>query len=246
MKKILGYLKPYITRISTGLTIKLLGTFMDLAIPWILAHIIDNVLPTGNFNSVVFWGGMMVLCSVLAWLTSIIANRMASAISRDTTRRIRHDLFERISYLSNSKADSFTTASLITRMTSDTYIIHQNIGMMQRMGVRAPILLLGGIIITLFLDPVLTLVMILILPLAFTVSWLVSRKGVRLFVKVQRKLDRLLTVVRENIAGIRVIKALSKTDYEKVRFESSNSILPRANELRQKPWPSSILSFPRQ
>lgn len=233
-KKITGYIKPYISRMTVGLTIKILGSLFDLGIPWILAFLIDSVIPQKDMGLVVLWGGMMILCSLLAWGGNVIANRMASSVSRDATRSIRHDLFKKISYLSNRNVDNFTSASLISRMTSDTYTIHQTIGMLQRMGVRAPILLIGGILITLTLDPVLTLVMVAALPVAGVLTFFISRKGVKLYKDVQRKADKMLMVVRENVTGIRVIKALSKSDYERERFKQVNGDLTSQERRAEK------------
>ena len=105
------------------------------------------------------------------------------------------------------------------RLTSDTYNIHQMIGMMQRLGVRAPILLLGGVLVTLTLEPVLTLVLLAVLPLIGFVIWRISKKGIPLYGELQKAVDRLIRSVREKASGIRVIKALSKEAYEKERFE---------------------------
>jgi len=142
MNTVLQYVRPYTKRITLGLSIKTIGTLMDLFIPWILSHIIDNVIPTGNMKMVIAWGGGMILCAFLAIVGNIIANRMAASVARDTTRSIRHDLFTKISYLSNSEVDRFTIPTLISRMTTDTYSVHHLVGMLQRMGIRAPILLL--------------------------------------------------------------------------------------------------------
>ncbi|MGN1187282.1 MAG: ABC transporter ATP-binding protein [Lachnospiraceae bacterium] len=222
MKRILGYLKPYIGRMVMGFTIKFMGTIMDLFLPWILAYIIDNVVPTGNKNNIFLWGGAMILCALLAVTGNIAANRMASSVARDTTRRVRHDLFSKISYMSCSQVDKLSIPSLVSRMTSDTYNIHGMIGMMQRLGVRAPILLIGGIIITLSLDPVLTMVLVLLLPVLAVVIFTVSRKGIPLYSKHQQSVDQLVRKVRENITGVRVIKALSRSDYEKEAFADIN------------------------
>ena len=222
MKRILGYLKPYIGRMVMGFTIKFMGTIMDLFLPWILAYIIDNVVPTGNKNNIFLWGGAMILCALLAVTGNIAANRMASSVARDTTRRVRHDLFNKISYMSCSQVDKLSIPSLVSRMTSDTYNIHGMIGMMQRLGVRAPILLIGGIIITLSLDPVLTMVLVLLLPVLAVVIFTVSRKGITLYSKHQQSVDQLVRKVRENITGVRVIKALSRSDYEKEAFADIN------------------------
>lgn len=225
MKRIAEYLRPFIPRMSLGFLIKVLATLVELAIPWILSHIIDDLIPLAEIKPVVIWGALMILCSVLAWVGNITANRMASAVARDTTRQIRHDLFAKISYLSEQRVDGFTIPSLISRMTSDTYVLHQTVGSMQRLGVRAPIMLVGGMIVTITLDPVLTLIMVVTLPIVFAITFFVSRKGARLFAKVQQASDSMLRVVRENTVGVRVIRALSKSGYERERFREVNNTL---------------------
>lgn len=207
---------------SLGITIKFIGAIMDLLLPWILSYLIDEVAPTRDMGLVLLWGGAMLLASVLAWVTNIVANRMAAWVAQHTTRAIRHDLFQRISLLSCSQIDHFSIPSLESRLTSDTYHIHQFIGMMQRMGIRAPILLIGGIFITLTLDPVLTLVLVCTLPFLAVLVFLVSKKGVPLYTKLQQGVDSMVRTVRETISGIRVIKALSKTAYERKRFDGIN------------------------
>lgn len=223
MKKIFAYLKPHVPRMTAGLIIKFIGTIMDLLLPWILAYMIDDVVPLRNVPMILWWGAAMLFCSVLAVVTNIIANRMAARVARNTTEALRHDLFSKISYLSCAQIDEFTIPSLESRLTSDTYNIHQMIGMMQRMGVRAPILLLGGIMVTFTLEPVLTLVLVCVLPFIGYIVWRVSKKGIPLYTQLQRAVDNMVRTVRENASGIRVIKALSKTDYEKKRFADANA-----------------------
>ncbi|WP_273232367.1 ABC transporter ATP-binding protein [Herbinix luporum] len=222
MKKIFSYLKPYYPRMTLGLTIKILGTFMDLGLPWILAFIIDEIIPTNKISLIILWGVVMILLSIGARTFNIIANRMASKVARDTTQTLRHDLFQKILNLSGRQLNYFTIPSLQSRMTSDTYNIHHMIGMMQRMGVRAPIILIGGIIITSTLEPVLTLILIGVFPFMFFIVFIISRKGIPLYTNLQETLDKMVSVVRENITGVRVIKALSKTQYERGRFGAVN------------------------
>ena len=227
MKKVFFYLKPYLGRMSLGLTIKFTGTIMDLLLPWILSYLIDEIIPKKNISLVLLYGFYMLVCSLIAWITNIVANRMASLVARNTTERIRHDLYARISYLSSRQTDEFTIPSLESRLTTDTYNIHQMLGMMQRLGVRAPILLLGGICVTLTLEPVLTLVLLLSLPFVGGVVFYISRKGIPLFTKQQQAIDKMTRKVRESASGIRVIKALSKTEYEKESFREINEDLVR-------------------
>lgn len=234
MKRLAAYLKPFLGRMSIGFCIKVLGTIVELVIPWILSYIIDDLIPLGEIRPVCIWGGLMLLCSLIAWGGNVMANRMASAVARDCTRQIRHDLFRKISYLSERQVDHFSIASLISRMTSDTYVLHQTVGMIQRLGVRAPILLVGGIIVTLTLDPVLTLIMVATLPIVGFITFYVSRKGVRLFKIVQKASDAMLRVVRENAVGVRVIKALSKSEYERRRFKRVNDELTDKERVAEK------------
>lgn len=226
MRRIFSYLRPYRLRILLGMTVKFVGTIMDLLLPWILAFIIDDLVPTlqetQNNRPLYLWGGVMLLCSAVALIGNIVANRMASRVARDTTERLRHDLFSRVVGLSCRQTDTFTIPSLESRLTSDTYNIHQMIGMMQRLGIRAPILLIGGVMVTWALEPVLTLVLLSVLPLIGFTVYSISRKGVPLYTELQRSIDRMVRKVRENASGIRVIKALSKADYEKASFDQIN------------------------
>lgn len=223
MKKVFYYLKPYRLRILIGFIIKVLGTFMDLGLPWVLAYIIDSVIPYKKISMILWWGAVMIALSIGARTFNIIANRNAASVARDTTHNLRYDLFHKILKLSGSQLDYFTVPSLESRMTTDTYNIHNMIGMMQRIGVRAPIILMGGIVITSLMEPVLALILIGILPLLFLVVYIVSKKGIPLYTELQISIDKMIRVVRENISGIRIIKALSKTEYEKKRYYQINS-----------------------
>lgn len=222
MKKILSYLKPYVLRMIFGLMIKIIGTILDLGLPWVLAYMIDEIIPLKNVSLILVWGVIMLFLSVGARATNIIANRMASKVARDSVERIRHDLFDKILSLSSAQLDRFSIPSLVSRMTSDTYNIHQMIGMMQRLGVRAPMILVGGIIITMTLDPVLTLVLVGTLPFIALAIYFISKKGIPLYGIQQISVDHMVRKVRENISGIRIIKAFNKTEYEKKKFDEVN------------------------
>ncbi len=222
MRRILGYLKPMTARISLGFFIKFLGTITDLLIPSILAKILDDIVPTQNKKMILLWGGAMLACAFAAVFANIIANRMAARVAMRATGAIRHDLFDKIMHLSCSQIDRMTIPSLESRLTTDTYNLHHAFGMIQRMGVRAPILLVGGIAVTFSMEPVLTMILVAILPLISMLVYFVTKKGVPLYTIVQKSVDSLVRTVRENISGARVIKALSKTQYEKERFESTN------------------------
>ena len=246
MKKVLlVYLRPYYLRMALGFAIKFFGTILDLFLPWILAYIIDTVAPTGDRRMIILYGFVMVLCAVGALVMNVTANRMASAVSRDTTRAIRHDLFARVMHLSAAQTDAATKPSLISRLTSDTYNINNMLGRIQRIGVRAPILALGGIIVTLTLDPVLTLILVATLPFIVLLTVRTSGASIPLYHKVQEDSDKLVRLVREDAAGIRVIKALSTTDTERARFdEVSREVIrseKKASGLMARVGPSTSL-----
>lgn len=230
MKFLIKYLKPFFGIMSVGITIKVIGTVAELFIPLILTHILDNVVVTENIAKIIFWGGMMLLCAAAACFFNIWANRMAAKVSRRFSERVRRDLFSRTMRLSSAQVDEFTVPSLESRITTDTYNVHNFVGMMQRMGIRAPIMLVGGISITLFMDAYLALAMIVTLPFIFVTVYLISRRGVPLYSKVQKATDKMTRVVREDTQGIRVIKALSKEEYEHRRYDKVNNELSASEQ----------------
>ncbi len=230
MRLFIKYSKPFARFMGLGLIIKIFGTLTELVIPFILEHIIDAVVPTGSMRNIILWGVVMILAAAATLVLNVIANRMASKVARDVTEKVRHDMFRRVMYLTSAQIDKLTVPSLESRLTSDTFQIHRVLGMVQRLGVRAPVLLIGGILVTLALDPVMTLVMIGTLPFIAISVFFVSTKGIKLFTGVQGKVDAMTRVVRENATGIRVVKALSKTDYEKRHFDEANSDLVKAEK----------------
>ena len=219
------YLKPMFRSILWGLFMKSTAAVMVLLLPYLLAYVIDDVVPLNDLRLVLFYGVLMIAIAILGWIFDIKANRLAVSVAKDATNKIRHDLFDKTIKLSNRKIDSFTIPSLESRLTSDTYNIHQFIGMMQRMGVRAPILLVGGVIITFVMEPVLALILLATLPFIAFLVFYRSKRGIPYYTLVQKATDKMVSVVRENAWGARVIKALSKTYYERKRFARTNSDL---------------------
>ncbi len=225
MRLVMRYLRPFYGFMLLGFTIKALGTLVELVIPYILSHILDRVVPTGELSSILFWGGMMLLAALAALVFNVTANRMAARVARDGARAIRHDLFASTMRLSGRQTHAFTVPSLEARLTSDTYNIHHFIGMMQRLGVRAPLLLVGGIIVTFTLDRGLTLVLVAVLPFIALTVWLISSRGVPLYTRAHRAVDDMVRVVREDVQGMRVILALSKQRHERERYDKVNRTL---------------------
>ena len=228
MKLILRYLKPLAGTMAFGLSVKVFATLMELSLPYILSYILDSVVPMGQIAPILLWGGAMVFAALMAMLSNVIANRNAAKVAKIAARQIRHDLFDATMHLSSRQVDAFTVPSLESRLTSDTYNVHHFIGMMQRIGVRAPILLIGGICITLFLDRRLSLILLAVLPLIGVSVFFITMRGLPLYRKNQQAVDGMVRVVREDCQGVRVIKALSKEDFEARRFDAANKELVAA------------------
>ncbi len=228
MKLILRYLKPLAGTMAFGLSVKVFATLMELSLPYILSYILDSVVPIGQVAPILIWGGAMVFAALMAMLGNVIANRNAAKVAKIAARQIRHDLFDATMHLSSRQVDAFTVPSLESRLTSDTYNVHHFIGMMQRVGIRAPILLIGGICITLFLDWRLSLILLAVLPLIGVSVFFITMRGLPLYRKNQQAVDGMVRVMREDCQGVRVIKALSKEDFEARRFDAANGKLVTA------------------
>ena len=229
MKLILHYMRRYLRRIGLGMTVKILSAFLELLIPYVLEYIIDRLAPRGQAGPVAGWGLVMV---GLAWAVrwgNIFANQSAVAVSRDCTRALRQDLFARTLTLSGGQADRFGLPSLISRMTSDSYNVQNFITSSQTVGVRAPIMLVGGVCVALTMDAALASVLCVLAPVMTAIVIFVSRKGVPLYDRVQQEVDRMTRVMRENAAGVRVIKALRKEAWEERRFQEVNRRLTRSD-----------------
>ena len=230
MKHLMKYIGPYVGFIILTMFIKLMGAALELMIPYLMEIILDDMVPAGEKAMIFVYGGGMLLCALGCLGCNVIANRMSARSAGQITLKIRHDLFERLENLSARQMDKLTVPSAESRLTSDTYNINQLLARMQRLGIRAPILLIGGIAMTLTMDATLALILIGMLPIIAVVVYLVTKYSVPLYTKQQSVLDSVVRTVQENITGIRVIKALSKTEYEKARFDTVNTELSEVDQ----------------
>ncbi len=223
MKKLEQYVHPYWGYIILTISIKLIAAMAELTIPYLMEIMLDVKVPAGDLNGIYIVGAMMLLCAAFALGCNVLANRMSAISSGKITRTIRHDLFEKLQSLSARQVDELTVASAQSRLTSDTYNINQLLTRTQRLGVRAPSLVIGGLIMTMSMDRPLALVLLGMLPIIAVVILWVTKVSMPMYTEQQTILDRVVRTVQENITGIRVIKALSKTEHEKQRFHTVNS-----------------------
>ena len=229
MKRVLAFLRPQAGRTALQVGIKFSSTLLELFLPWILEHIIDDVAPTGDRRQLLLWGGIMLLCAAAVFLSAAVANRMATGIAANFTRSLRHALFGKVTVLSSEQVDRFTVPSLISRLSSDTYRVNDMVDRMLRLGIRAPILLVGGLLVSSLMEPALALIFVVAMPLIGGLLLLISRRSIPLYAKAQEAGEELVRRIQENMTGVRIIKALSRTEDEKARFARDNEAAVRAD-----------------
>ncbi len=227
MRFLWKYLKNYRWMILLGMGLKLAGTLVELMIPYVMEHLLDHVVPQKQTVPVLLWGGAMILLACTVRLLNVTANRRAVRIARDNILAIRRDLFHAALNLSGGQTDRIGMPSIISRMTSDTYNVQSFIQSIQTLGIRAPIMLIGGIAVTLAMDTGLALILCIMAPVMIALVVFISFKGIPLYDMVQRGMDDIVRIMRENITGIRVVKALSKEPFEMERFGAANETTSR-------------------
>lgn len=230
MKTILAYLRPHALRAAAGVTVKFSAAVLELLLPLLLAHIIDDCVPAGDLPGVFRAGGLMLVMAFGAAFCNITANRMAAWVSMDMTRQLRRDLYRRTLLLSQAQLDRFSVSSMVSRLTNDTYNVHQMFDKIQRGGIRAPMLVLGGLVLTFFQAPPLALVQLAVCSATFLAIWLVTRQGIPRYTRAQGAVDTVVRVLRENAAGVRVVKALACQRRERERFAAASRASREAEE----------------
>ena len=205
--------------------IKLLATFSELLLPYVLEHIIDDVAPRGSLALALIWGAVMFAAALMCRQLNVWSNRRGVQNAHNVSYDIRQALFQRTVNLSGEQFDAFGLPSLISRMTSDSYNVQSAVQQIQTLCVRAPMLLVGGTVMALLMDPALAMILVVLLPVLILVVLAVYLHGLPMYRRVQQRLDEVVRIMRENITGIRVVKALSKTEYEKRRFQRANGAM---------------------
>jgi ATP-binding cassette subfamily B protein len=223
--KLLAYVRPYWRRAVLALVLLSTLVVLDLAIPRLIQRIIDQGINAKDQAVVIQTGLLMLGISVLSAVIAVGNNILSIQVGEGSTRDLREALFVKIHSLSFGDLDRRQTGELMVRLTSDINAVKHLIQISLRIGTRAPLLMLGSLILMIRTSPSLALTM---LPLLLITSVLITVFIVKtepLFVRVQRRLDRLNTVLQENIAGVRLVKAFVRADYEGQRFEAANEDL---------------------
>jgi len=220
--KLLDYLKPYRKEVVLSLILLTSVVFLDLAIPRLVQQVIDEGIANNDMRKILTTSLLMLGASALSTIFAIGNNAMSVRVGEGFARDLRQDLFLKIQQFSYGNLDRLRTGNLIVRLTSDISVLQQVFRMSLRIGTRAPLLMIGSIVLLVTTDVSLTLrILPLLIFTGFVIGFFISKLS-PIFSTVQEKLDRLNTVLQENIAGVRVVKAFVRQDHEKERFDDAN------------------------
>ncbi len=228
MFKLRRFLKKYKLQLIIGPLCKLTEAVFELFIPLITADIIDNGVANNDVGYVLQKGGLMVLLGALGLGFALICQKSASIASQGFGTQVRNAMFRHINSLSYQEIDKFGTPSLVTRITNDVNQLQLAVAMLIRLVIRAPFLVIGALIMAMTIDLKISLIFLVASPFIALVLFLVMNRSVPFFKSIQKKLDEVSLIARENLSGNRVIRAFSKQQSEEQRFNEKNDALSRS------------------
>lgn len=222
MMKLLQHLKPYRWLVAAVLVLVFFQTLTELYLPTLMSDIVDTGVVNGDTEYIWKVGGVMLLVALGGMICSVGSSLFSAKAASGFGRTLRGKVFGHVSNFSLEEFDKVGTASLITRTTNDITQVQQVLIMMLRMMIMAPMMCIGGIIMAVSKDATLSLTLIVIMPVLALAIFLIARKGLPLFKAIQKKIDRLNLVLREELTGIRVIRAFNRMGHEQKRFDQAN------------------------
>ena len=229
MKKLFRFLKPYWFFAVISPLMMMGEVFADLLQPKLMSGIVDNGLQNGDMGYVIRTGALMLVIVLVGGFFGVFCAYTAATAAQGFGRDLRIHTYKKVMSLSIEQTDDFTTGSLVTRMTNDIAMVVEFVEMLLRMCVRAPMVFLGGAVMMLTLDLSFGVVLACALPVLVVMVILVLVKATPLFGVLQKKLDKVNSVVQENVSGARVVKAYGQEDYEIKRFGAVNDELRQTN-----------------
>ncbi|MCH5299704.1 MAG: ABC transporter ATP-binding protein [Ruminococcus sp.] len=219
VKLLKGYLKDYKFQLIVGPLCKLFEAILELIVPLVMANIIDVGVANKDTGYILKMGGVMVLLGIIGLCSALVCQYSASIASQGCGTKMRNDLFRHINSLSHKELDEIGTPSLITRMTNDINQMQNAVAMLIRLVLRAPFLVIGAMVMAMIIDIKMSVIFFIAAILIALVLYFVMSKSVPFFKAIQKKLDRVSLISRENLSGNRVIRAFSKQKQEQKRFE---------------------------
>ncbi|MEI6157038.1 MAG: ABC transporter ATP-binding protein [Atribacterota bacterium] len=225
MGKLLKYLKPYWRMVLLAPLLMIVEVICDLLQPTLLAKILDNGVAQMDIPYIIRTGALMIGITLVGMGGGMGCVTTSSVASQSFGTDLRSDVFKKIQQFSFANLDQLKTSSLITRLTNDITQIQMLVLMSLRIMVRAPLLCIGGIIMAVSINARLSFILLFALPALVTAFLIVMKNSFPLFTSTQKKLDRVNTVIRENLSGVRVVKAFVRSDFENKRFQSASEEL---------------------
>lgn len=231
MIQLLRYAKDYRKQIILGPVFKFLEAVFELILPLLMASLIDNGLKMNNREVIINMGIWMIAMSVIGLICAIICQYYSSIASQGFGTELRNQLIKKINSFSHSELNHFGTDTLITRMTNDINQLQLALAMVIRLLIRAPFLSIGSVVMAFVIDWQVGLFFLALLPIFSIILYFIIRKTIPLYQKVQEKLDGLNETVSQNLSGVRVIRAFSRTNKEIETFDENTDVLAK-NYLR--------------
>lgn len=223
------FLKDYKLQLIIGPLCKLLEAVFELIVPLVMAKIIDTGVKNGDTDYIIRMGIVMVLLGVVGLCSALVCQYSASIASQGAGTKMRSALFAHINSLSHAELDKFGTPSLITRMTNDINQVQQAVAMLIRLVIRAPFLVIGAMVMAMLIDFKLSIIFIGAAVLIGVTLYLIMSRSIPFFTKIQKQLDKISLISRENLTGNRVIRAFSKQKSEQSRFDESTQQLAKTS-----------------
>lgn len=228
MRKLVRYLKNYKLNLTLGPLAKLTEAIFELIVPLVMSDIIDNGIDgDGGIEYVLSHGAIMVALGVLGLACALTCQYLAAKCSQGFGTELRNDLFRHINTLSFKELDKFGTPSIVNRLSSDVNQLQYMVAMLIRLVIRAPFLVIGAAVMAMTINLKLSLIFIAAAPLIAVVLYFIMSRSIPLYKNVQQKLDKVAQITRENLSGVRVVRAFSEQEYEKDRFDKSADELTR-------------------
>ncbi len=228
MRRLLVYLKPYWIYAILAPLFMVIEVICDLYQPTLLARIVDEGVLKNNLPFILKTGSLMIFIALIGMIGGLGCAIFSSYASQNFGKDLRSALFKKVQSFSFKNIDKFHTSSLITRITNDVNQLQNLVMMSLRIVVRAPLLFIGGIIMAISINKSLSLIFLFSIPILILIFIIVMKKSFPLFSEVQKKIDGVNNVVRENLVGVRVVRAFMRIDHEMERFNSVNSLLMNA------------------
>jgi len=223
--RLFKHLRPFAAFVGLALALEFASSMAELSLPAMMAVIVDDGVAAGDTALIWRTGGLMLLVALAGAVANLTGGFFASRTAMGFGKALRSKVFARVSSFSLRELDRFGTSSLITRTTNDITQVQQVTFMMQRMMAKAPMMAIGGITMALATEPKLAWVLLIVIPVMALAIALIARRGLPIFKSIQTKIDALNRVMRENLSGIRVVRAFDRVRHEELRFDGVNADL---------------------